>query len=391
MPASRLTCLPQGNTRIECIPWKDPSVPHRINSLICLAFGLCLWTQSAQAQSSIPRPTGGARPAPKKSLIPAAGVEVPATSVPRIARPPVGRAVIEEEPAETAEPQPVRGIPKQGAMQGPIPRQPAMPGPAPQVAMQPIPPGMKQLLLDWEAKTDNIKSLSCPITRIEFDKVFATETRSKGKVFFENPDRGRIDFEPADEALLMKPGRVDEKGKPYKVSPGASAKWICTGKMIYVLDVKNKSYDLIEIPPQMQGQNITRSPLPFIFGMKAQDAMQRFALRFGQFHNPQGNKVGANGKPLRPALHIIANPIDPNVAKEYIEAEIIVDAETFLPMNLRTLDPAGNKETVYSFNQAELKIGAKWINSPFSVTLPGWQLMRHHKAEPELQAENTPK
>ncbi len=303
--------------------------------------------------------------------------------------------MIDDEPAETAEPQPRQlGPVTKGAKQGPNPRQPAVQGPAPQVAMQPVPAGMKQLLLDWEEKTKGITSLSCPITRFEFDNVFATETRSVGKIFFENPDRGRIDFEPADEKLLEKPGRVGANKKAFKVGPGSATKWICTGKKIYVLDVKNKSYDLIEIPPQMQGQNITRSPLPFIFGMKAQDAMQRFSLRFGQFHNPLGDKVGANGKPLRPALHIIANPIDPNVAKEYIEAEIIVDATTFLPMNLRTLDPAGNKETVYSFNQAELKVGAKWINSPFSVTLPGWQLMHHQKAEPDApaqQAENTEK
>ena len=127
MPASQFRDCLLGGTRTECIPWKDLSVPHRINSLICLTLGLCLWTQFAQAQSSIPRPASGTRPATQKSPVPAAGQKAPATSVPRIAREPVGNATLADEPAENAEPQrkPAGPFPKQGAMQGPDPQQPA--------------------------------------------------------------------------------------------------------------------------------------------------------------------------------------------------------------------------------------------------------------------------
>ena len=274
-------------------------------------------------------------------------------------------------------------------MQGPNPQAPAQPGSEPQVAMQPVSQEMRNLLEDWEAKTKGITSLSCPITRYEFDIVFATETRSIGMIYFENPDKGRIDFEPADKPrLTIKAGRQDPMGQPFKVIAGTSSKWICTGKTIYILDMKNKSYDRVQIPPQMQGQNITRSPLPFIFGMKAQDAIARFALRLGEFHNPEGQGTDKNKKPNRKILHIVANPFDPNVAREYTQAEIILDATNFRPLNLRTKDPAGNKETVYSFDQSNLKEAVSWgLKSPFKEPLLiGWQLMHDQKAEPEQKA-----
>ena len=271
-------------------------------------------------------------------------------------------------------------------MQGPDPQQPASEGPAPQVVFEPVSKEMEALLRRWEAKTKNITSLSCPITRTEFDNIFATETRSSGMIYFENPDMGRIDFEPANkQRMAMDPGRQKQDGTAFKVLPGASTKWICTGKLIYILEMSHKTYDKIEIPPQMQGHNITRSPLPFIFGMKAQDAMDRFALRFGDFHNPDGDQVDKDGKPLRQVLHIVANPLDHNVAREYTQAEIILEPETFMPLNLRTIDPTQNKQTVYGFDNSKLKVGVNWgLKSPFrDPVLVGWEIMHDIKAEPE--------
>jgi len=364
-------------------------VPNRINSLILSVLSLCLWAPLALAQTSIPRAaTGAARPAAKKSTVPAAGENPRSDSLPRTTRPAAGRVEPAEEPAETAAPQKPLGRPRHQALQGPVPQLPEKDGPAPQVVMQPVSEEMKSLLGVWEDKTKGITSLYCPITRYEFDSVFAIETRSEGTICFENPDKGRIDFKPASaDRMAMKPRTIN--GKPYKLQEGSHSRWICTGKVIYIMDMTAKTYDRVQIPPQMQGQNITRSPLPFIFGMKAKDVMERFALRFGQWHNPDGTRMDEDGKPMRQVLHIVANPLDPNVAKEYTQAEIVLDPKTFRPMNLRTRDPSGNKETVYSFDQSKLQEPVSWgLKSPFKEPLLiGWQLMHDQKAEPERKAE----
>ena len=269
-------------------------------------------------------------------------------------------------------------------MQGPATEQPRKEGLAPKVGV--ITEEMKALLSEWEEKTKDINSLSCSFTRYEYDKVFAKETRSVGTIYFQNPDKGRIDFEPAGKALMaLSSGHRDDQNKPFRVVAGDLTQWICTGKWIYVLNNAAKSYDRVEIPPEMQGQNITRSPLPFIFGMKAQDAMNRFALRLGDMHNPDGAHLTGDGKPMRRQLHIVANPFDPNVAREYTQAEILLNPETFLPMSLRTIDPAGNKETVYLFDPKSLNVGGGWgLKNPFKApALIGWQLLNDGKAEPE--------
>ena len=381
-------------------------MPHRINSLCFAWLSLCLGAHIAWAQAPGPRPaTGGARPAAKKSSIPVTEEAPPRSTLPRIARDPAGRVGIPDESAEMADPDiaPVQAGPRQfgpqqRAMQGPAPQQPAEEdGEDPQVIFKPITEEMKAVLIEWEEKTKEITSLSCPITRFEFDIVFAKETRSVGKVYFQNPDMGRIDFSPADKTLLAKDaGRVDAQGRPFKVIAGPESKWICTGKKIYILDMLSKQYDTVEIPPQNQGQNISRSPLPFIFGMKAEDAMRRFHMKFGEFNNPDGTLVGKSGKKLRTAIHIVANPKMLNEGREYREAHVILDPATFLPMNLRTLDPAGNKETVYSFDQSALKVGVKWgLTNPFrDPILPGWTEMKHGNADPQSpirQTQNTMK
>ena len=380
-------------------------MPHRINSLICAVLSLCFWGSLAFAQTPAPRPaTSGARPAAKKLPAPAQEETPRASTIPRTTREPVGRATVADESAESAGPAPRQIGPRQpvaktaGALSGPAPKQPApQDSAAPKLAFLPVAAEMKAVLLDWEAKTKDITSLACPMTRIEFDTVFRTETRSMGNVYFENPDKGRIDFKPANDVFLAKPSRTDAQGKPFKVGPGSQTKWICTGQKIYVLDTLNRQYDLVLIPPQNQGQNITRSPLPFIFGMKAQDAMQRFGLTFGSMNNPKGNLLDKDGKKMRPAFHIVAVPRQPNEAKEYQRAEILLDPGTYLPMNLRMLDPAGSKETVYSFDQTALKVNVSWgLVSPFrDPILPGWTEIKRGNAEPEMppvrQAQNTEK
>ena len=52
-------------------------------------------------------------------------------------------------------------------------------------------------------------------------------------------------------------------------------RWICTGKQIFIIHDDTKIYDKIDIPAQQQGKNIMNGPLPFLFGLKAEQAKAR--------------------------------------------------------------------------------------------------------------------
>lgn len=339
---------------------------HRLCLMSLFSLGLCLNVSFVAAQTVRPRPSAGTG-----SQTAPAAKQPAANQLPRVPRAPAGN-VQPQGPAENA-----AGRPKAGP-------QPAN-TPNAQVIVKPVSDEVWQLLLQWEAKTKGIQSLSCDVKRMEYDVIFATETRSLGQIQFEQPDHGRLDFGPANKQWMAKPGRVSSKGKPYKIVAGESTSWICTGENVYALRFADKSYDLIDIPPALQGQNISRSPLPFIFGMKAKEAVDRYAIKLGDFNNPKG-EPDEQGNPRAAVIHIIANPFDPNVAKEYVQAEFLLDPETFLPTNLRMLDPSYNKETVYSFDHNTIKINAGFgflKSNPFKKpSLPGWTLMHHLKDEP---------
>ncbi len=330
---------------------------HRLCLTSLFTLGLCLNVSFVAAQSTRPRPSAGTGTQTAPAAKPAAN------QLPRVPREPAGN-VQPQAPAGNAAVRPKAGPQAANA-------------PKAQVTVKPVSDAVWQLLLEWEEKTKGIKSLSCDVKRMEYDVIFATETRSLGRVYFEQPDRGRLDFGPADAKWLARKSRVTDKGTAYKIVAGESTTWVCTGQNVYALHHKDKSYDLIDIPPALQGQNITRSPLPFIFGMKAKEAVDRYAIKLGEFHNPQGNP---------PTIHIIANPFDPNVAKEYVQAEFLLAPETFLPTNLRMLDPSGNKETVYSFDHNTIKTneGFGFLRAnPFKQpNVSGWTLMHHLKDEP---------
>lgn len=281
-----------------------------------------------------------------------------------------------------------------GSASTPAVRQPSggtRPGPLasanvadPEVQVLTVSAEMRALLQQWERKTSGFTSMESKIFRREYDHVFFMETRSEGKLYYTHPDRGRIDFDVASEAFMSKPStkiRTDNM-KPYRVVNADATRWISTGEYIFILDVANKQYRQIEIPPASRGKNITRSPLPFLFGMKAEDAISRFVLSFGEWHDPENkNKKGA-------VINVIAHPRDPAVAREYNRAEVIMDANSFLPIHLRIVDPSGNKETVYQFHQVE--VGATWLTNPFKIpTFGGWEKLSDTKAEPE-QAPRQP-
>ena len=110
--------------------------------------------------------------------------------------------------------------------------------------------------------------------------MWETEKVTKGPFFLETPDKGRIDI----LAVKLPKGATSKKknknGKPYELSTGQSRRWICTGDAILSLNEDEKTYAREVIPENQRGSNIVHSPLPFLFGMEAEEAKTRFKLEF---------------------------------------------------------------------------------------------------------------
>jgi len=272
-------------------------------------------------------------------------------------------------------PTPPQSSPKDGAQDGQAPGNAQVGGVVDPAAQEEL----ERVLLDWEHKTADITKLRGTHYRYEYDSVFLIEKRSTGEFWYESPDKGRIDFNVNDQPKLdVPPPKKTPDGKPYTVVAAEPEIWVCDGRNVLSIHVSDKTYDQLVIPPHQRGNNIADGPLPFLFGVKAEKLKERYSLSLGRMHAPQATSG-------RPQFHVVAKPLNQDDARNWKQAEVLLDAEYCIPTAIRLLDPSGNKETVYRFplNQMHPNEKLPWLNSPFNLRgkLNGFKLLQQATRE----------
>lgn len=204
------------------------------------------------------------------------------------------------------------------------------------VQRKPMDPDLRILLNAWGTSSAQIRELRGTHRRQVFDHVFQVEKGSVGHFYYVSPDKGRIDLEPTKPAANAKSKAKSKEGVPYALAADRAERWICTGKEVLTINDEAREYEVFPLPADLQGQNIINGPLPFLFGLKANEAEQRFDM-----------ELLDNGEAT--AL-ILAKPLRADDQANYSEARILLNKTTFLPDAVRLLDPSGNRETRYWFD-----------------------------------------
>ena len=143
-----------------------------------------------------------------------------------------------------------------------------------------VSPQMMQLLRNWEVSTKKIQKLQGEHIRRIYDSVFKVEKLSVGKFYFEAPNKGRMEISAPPKIAGKASQRKDEDGKPYKLEADREECWICDGDYIFQVNESEKLVEGVQLPEQVKGNNIIDAPLPFLFGMPAEKAIQRYELAF---------------------------------------------------------------------------------------------------------------
>lgn len=253
--------------------------------------------------------------------------------------------------------------------------------PAPQpMRVKNVSPQLMKLLEDWEVSSAKVKKLEGEHRRWEYDYVFNVAKHNTGKFYYESPDKGRIDLTPdKDKIASIEDRKHWENGQlvKFKGVAGPAERWYCDGQLVTQVDVNQKQATRMLLPKQNQGANIIDGPLPFLFGMPAQKAIQRYDLDLKSLNEKTGKAT------------IRATPLWPADAANYQLAEIILDTKTFLPSAVRLIDPAGTKETVFVFG--DLKKNSRsllpdWLGgNPFKFEDRSYKIVT--KAADEERAE----
>ena len=232
----------------------------------------------------------------------------------------------------------------------------------------------------WERQSAQIQKLTGEHQRFVYDSISGIEKRGKGKFWFASPDRGRLDLVPVkvpDGALNE--GMKTKDGKPYSVKSDIQAMWVCNGEEVLQVEAEQKGYYRTEIPPELRGKNIMQSPLPFLFGMKADEMKSRYRLKFGR-----SNTYRPGQDPAGSIVHITAYPTRKSDATNWSQADVYLDGATFLPRQIVLRDPYGSQITRYSFNLKTMAVNKNsWFqrSDPFHPNLSRYKLLGEQTAQ----------
>ena len=210
---------------------------------------------------------------------------------------------------------------------------------------------LDKVLEAWEKQTGEFARFSCNFRRYQFDPTLVQEhpyTMAAGSIKYMKPDQGLF---RADQLVYY--SGLDKEQKPqYKENPQKQfgEYWICDGKYVHVLDQNEKKCTKYELPPAMRGNAIYLSPLPFLFGVKADDIKTRYWIHPLPLPKDRTNEVWLEAYPRRA-----------DDAANYQKVQVVLDLKDFLPKGLIVFLPNWRAEAqhreVYEFSDRRINGG----------------------------------
>ena len=190
---------------------------------------------------------------------------------------------------------------------------------------------LKQLLSHWEKSSSQVNHYKCDFMRWDYSSDFSwrnLKTReltafrvSSGEIQYSNPDRAR--YETTKAWSYGKPENPNTQ-PPYEPTDQNETKerWLCDGKTIFNYDFQNKKLYETDIPKEMQGKGLMETPLPFFFGAKANDLLERYWVRI------------VTPEDVKNEYWMEAVPKRASDAQAYKKLVLVISETDFLPQSL---------------------------------------------------------
>lgn len=206
---------------------------------------------------------------------------------------------------------------------------------------------LDKVLAIWEANTAKIQRYQCNFRRWIYDPAQNTgndaAAKGEGAIRFMQPDKGlfRVD------KLEFFAGRDDKQAPIYRENERQKLGeyWLCDGEYVHILDRNDKKCLKVQLPPEMRGNQIHLSPLPFLFGVKAKEINERYWVR------PIAPPAGSRDVVLE------TYPKRPDDAGNYSRVQITLDSIDVLPKGLVVFLPNFRPEAphreVYEFTERD--------------------------------------
>jgi TIGR03009 family protein len=183
---------------------------------------------------------------------------------------------------------------------------------------QPVPADKKidDYLLRWEQEMQKIQGLEATLERTEKDKTFQIEKKFVGSARYMKDGTG-----PNARNLALLEMREPGKQELYE-------KFICTGTFLYQFSPTTKEIRALRLPPPKPGQVTDDNFLTFLFGMKAEQAKQRYDLKLT--------------KEDQYYIYVDVVPRTPQDQADFKRAQLVLNKDSFLPRQLWFEQPNGS-------------------------------------------------
>lgn len=255
---------------------------------------------------------------------------------------------------------------------------------------------IEQLLAYWEGTSAQVSHYQCKFTRWQFDPELCSYRKpdtnhlvaamiSFGSIRFSSPGKGM--YEVDEKFSFASP--PDQPGEDPKYERRAltnpefpeKEKWICDGLAIYEYDYETKRLYETKLPPEAQGEGLKNSPLPFVFGAKATELLDRYWIRDVTPGNAQDQ------------YWLEAWPKRLSDAQTYSKIEIMLSRDPFLPYAIHMYAPNYDAKTnpskmSFEFRERQINGTLAGLLDHFFIrpsTPPFWQ-----RVENDLASESFP-
>lgn len=223
-----------------------------------------------------------------------------------------------------------------------------------------------EMLLDaWERSSGQVKRCVVAYQRTEYNpQLCQWRDPQSNQIAGCSVHRGEIRFQAPDKASFETDRAWDFAGPPaaegqspeYKEREDATLvkeKWICDGQMTYEFNFAAKRLTERTIPAEYQGDGLINSPLPFLFGAKRQQLLERFWIKV---ITPRG---------VEDEYWLEVYPKKQADAQRYQKVQVIITQRDFLPRSIVIFAPEYDEVNNPVFQHFEF--GNRRINDQLSA------------------------
>ena len=189
-----------------------------------------------------------------------------------------------------------------------------------------------------------MKTFECNFTRFDWDPVWRADRPMhvvQGELKYAVPDKGMLRVK--GELVDFRWDKGVAKGGRF-VDGQMAERWICNGSSIFEYNFQKKQLIEHRLPPDVKGTAISNSPLPFLFGVKADKLRQRYFLRV----------VTPNG--VQDQVWLETYPRYQADAANFRKATLILTLGDMQPSAIEIVLPNGRSSTVYQFHDVGMNV-----------------------------------